>query len=104
MGINRVLSIAAVGVLCFGPFLFAQNPDPGTPMPIHKTDSTDSEDAIRPLDEMMADYIRKALERANGRVEGETGAAKMLGLHPSTLRGRMKKLKIPYGRGMGYCG
>jgi transcriptional regulator with GAF, ATPase, and Fis domain len=55
-------------------------------------------DVIRPLDEIMAGYIKKALDRANGRVEGESGAARMLGLHPSTLRGRMKKLNIPYGR------
>lgn len=53
---------------------------------------------IHPLDEVVASHIRKALERANGRVEGEDGAARMLGLHPSTLRGRMKKLSIPYGR------
>jgi len=52
----------------------------------------------RPLEEMIARHIQKALEQTGGKVEGEKGAARLLGLHPSTLRGRMKKLRIPYGR------
>ncbi len=54
---------------------------------------------IRPLDEVMANHIQKALDKANGKVEGKDGAASMLGINPGTLRGRMKKLKIAYGRG-----
>lgn len=53
---------------------------------------------IRPLEKMIADHIKKTLEQTDGKVEGERGAARLLGLHPSTLRGRMKKLGIPYGR------
>jgi len=53
---------------------------------------------LAPLDEMIAAHIRKALVQTGGKVEGEKGAARLLGLHPSTLRGRMKKLGIPYGR------
>lgn len=45
---------------------------------------------IRPLDEMMTNYIQKALDQANGKVEGKNGAASMLGINPATLRGRMK--------------
>ena len=47
----------------------------------------------------MAAHIRKALDKANGKVEDENGAASMLGINPGTLRGRMKKLNVPYGRG-----
>jgi len=54
--------------------------------------------AIRPLEKMVAEHIKKALEHTNGKVEGERGAARLLGQHPSTLRGRMKKLGIPYGK------
>ena len=43
--------------------------------------------------------IERALERAGGRIEGESGAAKALGLHPNTLRSRMKKLGIGRARG-----
>ena len=53
---------------------------------------------IRPLDEVMANHIQKALDQANGKVEGNNGAASMLGINPGTLQGRMKKLKISYGR------
>jgi len=55
--------------------------------------------SIRPLDEVMANHIQKALDQANGKVEGKNGAASMLGINPATLRGRMKKLNIAYGRG-----
>jgi hydrogenase-4 transcriptional activator len=64
-------------------------------VPIKKEDDV----VIRPLDEVMANHIQKALDQANGRVEGKNGAASMLGINPGTLRGRMKKLKISYGRG-----
>jgi transcriptional regulator with GAF, ATPase, and Fis domain len=57
---------------------------------------------FRPLEQVMAEYIEKALYHAKGKVEGINGAAKLLGLHPSTLRGRMKKLGITYGRNSQY--
>jgi formate hydrogenlyase transcriptional activator len=56
------------------------------------------DDVIQPLDEMVAAHMKKALNRSGGRVEGENGAAHILGLHPSTLRGRMRKLGISHGR------
>jgi formate hydrogenlyase transcriptional activator len=46
------------------------------------------------LDEMERAHIEAALERTGGRVEGPNGAARILGLHPNTLRGRMQKLGI----------
>ena len=57
---------------------------------------------VSPLKVIIAEHIQKALVQAGGKVEGEKGAARLLGLHPSTLRGRMKKLGIPYGRRMKY--
>ena len=60
--------------------------------------TTDATDAIQPLDDVIAAHIRKGLATTGGRVEGALGAANLLGLHPSTLRARMKKLGIPYGR------
>jgi transcriptional regulator with GAF, ATPase, and Fis domain len=55
---------------------------------------------ILPLDQAMINHIRLALGRTGGKVEGRDGAAHMLGVHPSTLRGRMKRLGIPYGKRM----
>lgn len=50
------------------------------------------------LDEMIARHIRLALSKANGKVNGPDGAAALLGINPSTLRHRMRKLGIDYGR------
>ncbi len=61
-----------------------------------------SRTGIQALDQVMADHIRKVLEQCNGRVEGEKGAARILEIHPSTLRKRMKKLHIPFGRKIRY--
>jgi formate hydrogenlyase transcriptional activator len=43
------------------------------------------------LAELERDHILQALEKTGWRVEGKQGAAAMLGLNPSTLRGRMRK-------------
>ena len=43
---------------------------------------------------MERDYILEALRQTNGMVGGEGGAAEILGLPPSTLRSRMKKLGV----------
>ena len=50
------------------------------------------------LDQVTADYIRQALILCNGQIAGSKGAAKFLGINPNTLRKRMDKLNIPYGR------
>jgi transcriptional regulator with GAF, ATPase, and Fis domain len=53
---------------------------------------------IAKLDEAMALHIQDALEVAMGKVNGPGGAAELLGIHPNTLRNRMNKLRISYGR------
>jgi len=50
------------------------------------------------LQEVEADHIRRVLETSGGRIEGQGGAAELLGLNPGTLRHRMRKLGIPFGR------
>jgi transcriptional regulator with GAF, ATPase, and Fis domain len=60
----------------------------------------DTSDAkIAKLDEAVALHIRNALEVAMGKVNGAGGAAEILGIHPNTLRNRMNRLRISYGRG-----
>ncbi len=46
------------------------------------------------LDQMIARHIREGLRLARGRIEGRGGAAELLGIHPSTLRAKMRKLGI----------
>lgn len=50
------------------------------------------------MDEMTVQHITRALDMARGRINGPGGAAQLLGLRPNTLRSRMKKLGIPYGK------
>ena len=46
------------------------------------------------LEEVERNQILKGLSETRWRIEGNDGAATILGLHPSTLRARMKKLGI----------
>ncbi|HEY8187143.1 MAG TPA: sigma 54-interacting transcriptional regulator [Pyrinomonadaceae bacterium] len=46
------------------------------------------------LEEMERDYIIRILEDRSWRIEGRKGAARLLGLNPSTLRTRMARLGI----------
>jgi transcriptional regulator with GAF, ATPase, and Fis domain len=50
------------------------------------------------LDEAMRDHIERALLRSRGKIEGASGAAKLLGLHANTLRSRMEKLGVQWER------
>ena len=46
------------------------------------------------LAEFERDHMIRVLEECYWRIEGRNGAAKILGLNPNTLRGRMRKLGI----------
>jgi len=46
------------------------------------------------LDEAQRQHIAHVLDHTDGRIEGPDGAAEILGLKPSTLRHRIKKLGI----------
>jgi transcriptional regulator with GAF, ATPase, and Fis domain len=50
------------------------------------------------LDDAVSKHIQQALEITKGKIHGSAGAAQLLGINPSTLRHRMRKLRIPHGR------
>jgi transcriptional regulator with GAF, ATPase, and Fis domain len=63
--------------------------------------------ALLTLDDAQRLHIRRALAVTGGRIYGEHGAAHLLGMKPSTLQSRMKKLGIARtaqakGDGAGY--
>ena len=58
-------------------------PDAPSPAPVAGT-----------LEEVERVHIQRVLEQVHWVIEGEQGAALALGLNPSTLRGRMRKLGI----------
>ena len=79
---------------------------PGQPLklyPFLQNDSAETAPAsINPtrlsLDHAIETHIRHILELTGGKIQGPDGAAALMEIHPSTLRNRMKKLGIPYGR------
>jgi DNA-binding NtrC family response regulator len=50
------------------------------------------------LKNIEALHISRAMETAGGKVEGKNGAAAILGMNPGTLRSKMRKLGIPFGK------
>ena len=53
-----------------------------------------STSARQPQAEVEAEHLRKVLEGTRWRVRGKGGAAEIIGLKPTTLEARMKKLGI----------
>ncbi len=80
-------------ILSAGPTLHIEDPAfaAGVPRPpaAHQPAA-----APRRLDDVERDHIRSILERCGWRVNGPGNAAEVLGLHPNTLRFRMKKLGV----------
>lgn len=63
------------------------------------TNGTDAELEERPLfegtmDAVTISHLRRVLAVTRWQIEGDRGAARILGLNPSTLRGRMRKLGL----------
>jgi formate hydrogenlyase transcriptional activator len=56
--------------------------------------SSDPDGDTLTLEEMERQHILTVLEQVGGVIEGAKGAARLLNLHPNTLRSRMKKLGI----------
>ena len=46
------------------------------------------------LEDIERDYILQVLKAMNWKVQGTNSAASVLGMHPNTLRSRVKKLGI----------
>lgn len=51
-------------------------------------------DSLTTLEIVERDYIIKVLEKTNWKIRGKNGASEILGLKPTTLESRMKKMEI----------
>ncbi len=60
--------------------------------------SVGQEEASLRLDDVLRHHLERVLKMTEGRVHGESGAAKLLDINPATLRKRMDKLGLAYGR------
>ena len=58
----------------------------------------ESASALKTLEELDRQHIRAVLKATLWRVSGKYGAAEILGLKPTTLNARMKKLGITRAR------
>ena len=78
-------------ILAGGPLLEIDN---ALELRLDDQDTTHSPQPPGSLEAMERAYILQVLERTGWVIEGESGAAAILDLNPSTLRSRMQKLNI----------
>jgi formate hydrogenlyase transcriptional activator len=71
---------------------------PGADSPEDRQADHESPRPLLTLDEVERNHISAALQHAGGVVDGPKGAARILNLHPNTLRHRMDKLGIKGSR------
>ena len=70
----------------------------GRPAPSSGKGGPPGEQETERLDQVEARHIEAVLKKAAGKVSGKGGAAELLGINPNTLRHRMRKLGIRFGR------
>ena len=80
--IERALILSRNGVLDYGDWI-----------PVNAPGIEDSKMVTR-LEDVEKEHIIQTLKKTGWKVSGEKGAAKILGLNPTTLEARMKKLGI----------
>jgi DNA-binding NtrC family response regulator len=83
--VERALIMAGDGVLDAIDMLAA---------PAVAAPATTTRPRLDTLEAMEREHIRRTLAATGWQIEGEAGAAHLLGINPSTLRGRMRKLGI----------
>jgi formate hydrogenlyase transcriptional activator len=67
---------------------------PGAPSPSPGRRESAPATPLATLDAVQRDHIRCVLKHTRGRIYGKDGAAAILGLKPTTLQSRMKKLGV----------
>jgi len=66
----------------------------GPPGQVTPTPPPADDGRVLTLEEAQAEHIQRVLQRTQGRIYGPGGAAELLGLKPSTLQSKMKKLGV----------
>jgi DNA-binding NtrC family response regulator len=84
--IQRAIILSADGVLSLGEFNALGSPESGPSLSASMT-----------LEAVEREHILRVLSTTSWRIEGNRGAARVLGLQPSTLRSRLQKLGIRRG-------
>lgn len=89
--IERALILSRGGVIAFEDIVWSGQERKGIEAPVQRDDFAN-------LDQINSRHIRQALNITRGKIHGPDGAAQLLGLNPSTLRHRMRRLGIPSGK------
>jgi transcriptional regulator with GAF, ATPase, and Fis domain len=76
------------------PLAAAAGPEPGGAEAVPAPAAAPPSAGQPQLEDVERDYILKVLRQTNWVITGPHGAAKILGLHASTLRNRLKKLGL----------
>jgi len=104
--LERAVVLAQGSVLAIGPEQTPDLPGPareagpsGAPAPVAvatgpRAPSPPQAPGAGSLEEVERRHIESVLIERNWLIEGDRGAAKVLNLHPNTLRGRMRKLGL----------
>ncbi len=93
--LNAVLDRAMLDYVTGSPIHFILQEAPKIFRNIAQVESTPptTHKPLIPLKQLQAEHMAEALLQC-GKINGPGGAAEMLGIHPSTLRARMKKLGV----------
>ena len=89
--VSRLQTLAALPVLAH---IVRASARAGVPLRVLTNDAFAGTVAAATLDAAQRSHIEAALVRTGWVIDGNRGAAKILGMHPNTLRSRMKKLGI----------
>jgi formate hydrogenlyase transcriptional activator len=95
--IERALVLSQGGVLHIGPDLVPTVPTAGPLLPDAAAIPAPSLARGTPagtLEDVLRAHIASTLELTGWVIEGPRGAARILNLHPNTLRSRLKKLGL----------
>lgn len=65
-----------------------------TEIPVDEPAARDTDISVATVEDAMRQCISRALHATHGRIYGAAGAAKLLGLKPSTLQSKMLKLGV----------
>jgi len=87
--VERALILSTDPELRIEPEILGAAASPASPTPSAAT---------KDLQTLQREHILAALNRSGWVIEGDRGAAKQLGLHPNTLRSRIKKLGLKRDR------
>jgi formate hydrogenlyase transcriptional activator len=92
--VERAVILAPVPILEIGPDLLPLAAAPPSPVTLRSAAPPPALTTAVTLEEVERRHLLETLARTRWRIDGPEGAATALGLNPSTLRSRMKKLGI----------